>query len=173
MLLDRNATETEMHRFFEQHPAILMEARMGIPISHRPNFANPKDCKPDFVLSPILGPLDDGITELLELKGPAEKTLTQGLHRGFTAKVHRAVDQVRDYGRYLRDPANLQAILRALGYVPDNSRLAVLIGRAPKSPGEIEALMQRRGELDVRVVTYDEILETQANQLDLKSLFEI
>ena len=39
-LLDTNAGETEMHRFFEQHPAFLMEALLGMPLSpHRPVFA--------------------------------------------------------------------------------------------------------------------------------------
>jgi Domain of unknown function (DUF4263) len=165
MLLDKGASETEMHRFFEEHPAILMQARMGIPISHGPNFVRPKDNKPDFAFSPILGPQPDRMTEILELKGPSEKILTGGFHRGFTAKVHHAVDQVRDYGRYLRDPANIQAIWQALGYIPDNSNLAVLIGRAPTNEGDSAAWMQRQGELDVTVVTYDEILETQSNQL--------
>jgi hypothetical protein len=96
MLLDRRASETEMHRFFEEHPAILMQARTGIPISHGPKFFRPKDNTPDFSFSPILGPQDDSVVELLEVKGPSEKTLTQGFHRGFTAKVHHAVDQVRD-----------------------------------------------------------------------------
>jgi hypothetical protein len=76
--------------------------------------------------------------ELLELKGPDEKTLQKGRHAGFTAKVHRAVNQVRDYDRYLRDPANIAAIIKGLGDLPDESKLAVLIGRAPKSDAEQE-----------------------------------
>jgi hypothetical protein len=165
VLLDKNATESEMHRFFEEHPTILMQARMGIPVSHRPNFTQPKDNKPDFIISPILGPRGNHITELLELKGPGEKTIYKGLHPGFTAKVTHAVDQVRDYGRYLIDPANLEAVLEGLGYLPQKRNLAVLIGRVPKNDAEREALMLRQSELNVEVVTYDEILQTQANQL--------
>jgi antiviral defense system Shedu protein SduA len=165
ILLDKGASETEMHRFFEEHPAILMQARMGIPISHGPNFDRPKNNKPDFAFSPILGPRSEKMVELLELKGPMEKTLTRGFHPGFTAKVHHAIDQVRDYDRYLHDPANIPAIFQSLGYIPDYSNLAVLIGRAPRNDAEIEALTQRRGETGVSLVTYDEILETQANQL--------
>jgi hypothetical protein len=165
MLLDKGASETEMHRFFEEHPAILMEARMGIPISHRPRFDSPENQTPDFSISPILGPLDEKLIELLELKGPRENTLTKGLHRGFTAKVKSAVDQVRDYGRYLHEPANIEAILRALGYIPDDSKKAVLIGRAPRNETDRETWAQRQSELDVQIVTYDEILETQASQI--------
>jgi hypothetical protein len=165
MLLDKNASETEMHRFFEEHPAILMQAWMAVPISHVPNFDRPKDNKPDFAFSPILGPRGDATVEILELKGPAEKTLTQGPHRGFTSKVHRAIDQVRDYERYLHDPVNIQAILRALGYIPDDSKLAVMIGRSPRNAADAEAFAQRQSEIDVKVVTYDEILVQQSSQL--------
>jgi hypothetical protein len=55
--------------------------------------------------------------------------------------------------------------LRTLGFIPDESKLAVLIGRTPQNEADREALAQRQSELDVRVVTYDEILATQANQL--------
>jgi len=55
MLLDTGATETQMHRFFEEHPAILMEARMGIPISHGPKFARPEKQVPDFLFRRFSG----------------------------------------------------------------------------------------------------------------------
>jgi hypothetical protein len=160
-LLEINASEPQIHSFFEQHPTFLMQAIMGVPISHSPNFVRPRDHKPDFAFSPILGPQNDRLIELLELKRPGEKTLNKGPHRGLSAKVHRAIDQVRDYERYLRDPANIPAILRAFGYLPDNSNLAVLIGRTPRNDADNEALMQRQSEVDVRVITYDEILKTQ------------
>jgi len=50
-------------------------------------------------------------------------------------RIHKGwvTDQVRDYDRYLRDPVNITAVLQGLGYLPDDSKLAVLIGRAPKS----------------------------------------
>jgi hypothetical protein len=166
ILLEQKASETEMHRFFEEHPAILMQARMGIPISHAPQFANPKAHTPDFALSPILGPWDGKAVELLELKGPAGRLLRKPPHPGFAADVTRAVDQVRDYGRNLADPSNLKAVLKGLGYVPDNSNLGVLIGREPRSEEERGILAQRRSELNVKVVTYDEILATQESQLN-------
>jgi len=163
-LLDTNASEREMHRFLEQHPEFLMQARLGVPISHAPTFAEPKGWTPDFSISPILGPLSPEI-ELLELKGPSEKTITRGLHQGFSAKVKRAIDQVKDYDRYLRDPANHPAILKAIGYIPEKSNLAVLIGRDPTNKSDTEARLRRQSEIDVQVITYDEILATQASQL--------
>ena len=163
-LLDTNATEREMHKFFEQHPEFLMQARLGIPISHAPTFAEPKGWTPDFAISPILGPLTSEV-ELLELKGPSDKTLTRGLHPGFSAKVKRAIDQVKDYDRYLRNPANHPAILKAIGYIPEKSNLAVLIGRDPTSKSDKETSKRRQNEIDVEVITYDEILAAQASQL--------
>ncbi len=56
---------------------------------------------PDFAFTSILGPRDIKDIELLEMKGPAEKLLNYHRnHPGFTAILHRAIDQVRDYGRY-------------------------------------------------------------------------
>lgn len=163
-LLNSNATETEMHRFFAQHPAILMEARQGIPISHGLRFTEPKGWVPDFAISSILGPID-GQIELLELKGPSERTISGRFHPGFTKKVHAAVDQVRDYEHYLRNPANYQAIITAFGTIPESSRLAVLIGRDPDTETGRETLRRRREEVDVKIITYDEILSTQVQHL--------
>jgi len=164
-LIERNASEQQIQAFFEQHPSFLMQARKGIPIPHKPNFTKPAENRPDFAFSPILGPIEDTSVELLEVKLPGERTLNKGFHRGLAAKVHRAIDQVKDYARYLRDPANFQRILRAFGYIPDSSKLAVLIGRYPRNDADKEAWIQRRDEIDVTIITYDEILQTQADQL--------
>ena len=163
-LLSNNANESEMHRFFEEQPDFLMQARMGVPISHRPTFSNPQGWRPDFTLSPILGPRESEI-EILEIKGPGEKLLTRGLHRGFSAKVKSAIDQVRDYDDCFRDSANSSAIFEALGYIPKKSRLAVLIGRDPDNLADRAIADQRQSQVDVRVITYDEILATQSDQL--------
>src|SRR5579864_7794747 len=88
-----------------------MEARAGIPISHGPNFARPRNNKPDFEFSPILGPEVESSLELLELKGPTEKILNRGDHRGFAAKVTYAINQARDYARYMRDLRDIASSL--------------------------------------------------------------
>lgn len=164
-LIDRGATEREMHNFFEEHPAILMEARSAIPISHAPTFTSPPRETPDFAFSPILGPSGTRKLELMELKGPGEETLARSRHRGFSHKVHAAIDQVRDYYRYLDDPANTAAIVKAFGYLPERSNLAVLIGRAPTSELEREIFQRRQSETTVSIITYDEILQKQAAQI--------
>jgi hypothetical protein len=73
---------------------------------------------------------------------------------------------VRDYGHYLSYPENHEKLTRQLGYVPTQSRLAVLIGRDNQNSQKIEVLERRRSEaLDIEIITYDKILETQADQL--------
>ena len=101
----------------------------------------------------------------MELKGPGDRNLTKGFHPGFTAKVHHAVDQVRDYETALRDPANIPSILEAFGFIPESSKLAILIGRAP-SQSEQQLWRRRQSDLDVEIVTYDEILQVQTKQLE-------
>jgi len=70
------------------------------------------------------------------------------LHRGLASKVHGAVDQVRDYDRYVRDPASAEAILASFGYLPDDSRLAILFGRMPQG-SDLEVFVRRKSEISV------------------------
>ena len=65
----------------------------------------------------------------------------------------------------MRDSSNFEATMRAFGYLPDKTNRAVLIGRAPARDEDIEMWAQRKQEVDVTVVTYDEILQTQASQI--------
>ena len=123
-----NISETEMQEFFEEHPFFLMQARLGIQIPH-PSYAT-RRWSPDFNFTSILGPRDVKDIELLEMKGPAEKLLNYHKnHPGFTSILHGAIDQVRDYGRYISHPDNHRKMMNQLGYIPTQSKLAVLIGR--------------------------------------------
>jgi hypothetical protein len=164
-LLEMNATETQMQRFFEENPFFLMQARLGIQIPH-PSYAI-RRWSPDFAFTSILGPRDIKDIELLEMKGPAEKLLNYHKnHPGFTSILHSAINQVRDYGRYISYPENHKKIMKQLGYIPTQSRLAVLIGRDYQDEERMEVLERRRSETpDIKIITYDKILETQADQL--------
>jgi hypothetical protein len=165
-LLNINASEQEMQRFFEEHPAILMQARLGIPISH-PSYVSPKPNTLDFAFTPILGAQDGDSVDLLELKRPDAPLLNNlRLHRGLSMALHRAIDQVRDYGRRLSDPLNAARLIKKLGYLPSTPKLGVLIGRDRKDDAEDELFKLRVEEqINVSVITYDEILEGQAKQV--------
>jgi hypothetical protein len=165
-LLNTNATEQEMQRFFEEHPAILMQAQLGVPIAH-PSYSSPSPNTLDFAFTPILGARDGDPVDLLELKGPDAPLLNNlRLHRGISMALHRAIDQVKDYGRHLSDPMNAARLIKKLGYLPSTPKLAVLIGRDRKDDAEHELFKMRMQEqIDVKVITYDAILEGQAKQL--------
>jgi hypothetical protein len=67
----------------------------------------------------------------------------------------------------------MDAILRDLGYIPDDSNLAVLIGREPRNDEEREIFERRQSELNVEVITYDEILAVQENKLIERSPYRL
>ncbi len=164
-LLDMGAGEREMQRFFEDNPFFLTQARMGVQIPHLSYATN--RWSPDFAFTSILGVTDAKDIELLELKGPEEDLLNAHKHHpGFTAKLSSAIDQVRDYGEYLYHPQNEKKLLQQLGYIPTQSKLAVLIGRAGNKNEYLEALERRQRYVpDIEIITYDKILETQAAQM--------
>jgi hypothetical protein len=162
LLNEPTTGEREVHNFLEQHPDLLAEAMMGIPISHQPHFPANKQT-PDFAISPIL-PRDggDGV-KLLELKGPEAQILAnrRHLHRGLAPAVTQALAQVNDYNESVHDPLNLKSVEKALGYIPESSQRAVLIGRNP--PAQDRELWEKRRaeQLSVRIITYDELLQEQ------------
>jgi hypothetical protein len=169
LLNDPKTRERHLQRFFEQNPAFLMDAMRGVPISHRPRFVQPKDWTPDFVLPPTVATPDgDRLVHLTELKGVHVPLLSETLHRGFSHNVMSAINQVRDYDRILRErkPANLRPIIDTFGYEPEATRKAVVIGRTPQTRADQEVLTQRMAEQpDVRIVSYDEILQAQHSQI--------
>jgi hypothetical protein len=159
LLNDPKAGEREIHNFLEQHPDLLAEAMMGVPVSHQPHFpANMQT--PDFSITPVL-PRDGGDwVRLLELKGPEAKVLDnrRHLHRGLAHDVTRAVAQVNDYNECIHDPLNLKSVEKALGYVPAFSDRAVLIGRNPLAEDMALWDKRRTEQPSVRIITYDELL---------------
>ena len=165
-LLNTSANEQAMQRFFEEHPALLMQARLGVPVAH-PTFTTPRRYSPDFAVTPILGAAHGDPAEFLELKGPDVPLLNNtDRHRGLSAALHKAIDQVRDYGRYLSDPENAARLVKKLGYLPSAPKLAVVIGREFKDQAENEIVKRRELEqVNIKIITYDEILEGQAKQL--------
>jgi hypothetical protein len=67
----------------------------------------------------------------------------------------------------MRDPANIGSIVDGIGYLSQRRKLAVLIGLSPKATTERELREKRQEEVDVQIVTYDEILAVQEAQIRL------
>jgi hypothetical protein len=158
-------SEREMQRFFEENPFLLSQLRLGIQVPH-PSYKTHR-WSPDFAFTSILGASEVRDIDLLELKGPAEELLNcHKNHPGFTSMLHSAINQVRDYGEYLSHPENHNKIMKQFGYVPTSSKLAVVLGRDYKDKDRMEMVEKRRGYTpDIDIITYDKILETQADQL--------
>lgn len=166
LLNDPKAGERQLHHFFEEHPDFLAQAMMGVPTSHQPTFATNKQT-PDFAISPILPRDSDGWVKVLEMKGPEARVLASErlLHRGLAPAVTQALAQVSDYDESLRDPLNLRAIEKMLGYIPRFSERAILIGRAPLAK-DAELWEKRKAEQPmVRIITYDEVLQEHRERL--------
>jgi len=77
--------------------------------------------------------------------------------------------QVSDYEESLDDPLNLKAVEKALGYLPEFSQKAVLIGRTP--PREDTKLWEKRKaeQPAVRIITYDEVLQEYRERVARRS----
>jgi hypothetical protein len=162
-----DVTEPDLQKFLEEHPYFLTVAGLMQPIPHvRLPSEKGKVLIPDFVLRPIVASQRDSNWEVLDLKRPQAKLLTGKAARiAFSETVMRAITQLRDYGDYFRDPSNSTKVASVLGHPLRFPKLAVLIGRL-RQLGEAEALeLAQAREPDVRIVTYDEILETQKRLL--------
>ncbi len=161
-------SEPELQKFFEDHPHFLLIQDMAQALPH-PRFVDQDGALliPDFMLKPVVAEQRDSKWEVLDLKLPTSNLLSgPARHRGFSQAVIKAITQLRNYGDYFQNPANASVIKSVLGRPLRYPRLAVLIGRLPSSENEIEAFERAQSrEPYVRVVTYDEILETQSTYL--------
>ncbi|HVE89387.1 MAG TPA: Shedu anti-phage system protein SduA domain-containing protein [Burkholderiaceae bacterium] len=160
-LLNReDASENEYQRFFEEHPHFL--SILSTPMAHvQLREATGRLLIPDFVLKPIAAAQRDSRWEVLELKRPQVALVVgRGARRRLSHDVQCAIRQLRDYGDYFADPRNGEAIEQALGHRLRRPKLGVLIGRLVTA--DVNALEDEQSRLpDIRIITYDEILEQQ------------
>jgi hypothetical protein len=161
-LINNPATsEAQLQEFFEDHPYFLPNAESSLPLPHvRLPGRDGMVLVPDFILKPIVAYHRDSKWEVLDLKKPGARLLVGAHHVHLSHEVTCAIAQVRDYRDYFRDPENAQRVTTALGHRLRYPRLAVLIGRLRDCNVEALETAQSR-ESDVRIVTYDEILEQQ------------
>jgi len=153
--------EGTFQRFFEEHPHFLGDLQSSLPLSHvRLEHASGLYI-PDFILKPIVAYQRDTNWRVLDLKRPNAPLLAgPANHVRLSHDVTQAIAQLRDYGDYFQNPENAQRIVDALGHRLKYPELAVLIGRLRDTDPELLNKAQSR-EPDVRIVTYDEILQHQ------------
>jgi hypothetical protein len=166
-LINRGKTsEAELQRFLEDNPHFLADIRMSLPLPqvHLESESGAL-LIPDFIVKPIVAFQRDSNWEVLDLKKPDAKLLAgPARHIRLSQEVTQAISQLRNYGDYFRNPENAERVEGFLGHRLRYPRLAVLIGRLRGC--DVEALEKAQSrEPDVRIVTYDEILQRQQRLL--------
>lgn len=167
LINDPEVTEYHLQKFFEENPHFLVTTRLMQALPHvRLEAETGKILIPDFVLKPIVAVQRDSNWQVVDLKHPQAKLLAgPSDHRRFSQEVMQAINQVRDYKDHFENPANTSRVASVLGHRLRHPQLGVLIGRMPAS-AEVELLEKAQArEPEVRIVTYDEILETQKQLL--------
>ncbi len=155
--------ELDLQRFFEENPHFLAPTKLMQPLPHVSLVDNcGKVLVPDFVIKPIVAAQRDSNWQVLDLKHPQAKLLAgRSNHKRFSQDVMKAINQVKDYKDYFENPAHASVVTESLGQPLRHPRLGVLIGRMPTN-SDMEPLENAQArEPEVRIVTYDEILETQ------------
>ena len=154
--------EGKLQRFFEEHPHFLGDLQQSIPLPHvRLEHPSGTLYIPDFVLKPIVAYQRDANWKVLDLKKPTARLLAgPANHVRLSHEVTQAIAQLRDYRDYFQNQENGESIRIALGHRLRYPELAVLIGRLSESDQELLDKAQAR-EPDVRIVTYDEVLQQQ------------
>jgi hypothetical protein len=156
----RDVAERELQTFFKQNPHFL--SAVAQPLPHvRFRDAAGRLLVPDFILRPIVASQRDSRWEVIDLKRPQASLLVgSGTRKRISHEVATAIRQLRDYGDYFADPRNAASIEQKLGHRLRRPKLGVLIGRLRGV--DVEALeSEQHRTSDVRIITYDEILESQ------------
>jgi hypothetical protein len=165
--------ESVFQRFFETNPHFVQRglfARVWAKPRLRVPEKKNKHLFPDFVMRPTVG-ADVGTNwEILDLKLPNDPlTTSRGFHPSYAAKLTKAMQQLRDYRNYFSrsDDAVRQELVSQFGYQPVHPRIAVLIGRRQREQG-LDQIQGDAGDLDIDVITYDDIVEFEENRLLLQ-----
>jgi len=148
MLADNRMNERALHKFLDEHP-IMMGARWDT-VQSEVSFGG--KYKADFVLRAERAMPD---VRLVEIEHSGHRLFTNDLHE--TDEVTHAVQQVNDWLRWWRQNPNHPVVAPSKGVNPDG---LVVIGRSVRlNEREREALAHNNQGRDIKVITYDELLD--------------
>jgi hypothetical protein len=153
----------DFQRFFEANPDFItsdehVEARADVYLTRE----GEETLKPDFVLKPFdLARTSD----ILELKLPTAPIFVGGSRRHrLSQAVMKARAQLLKYSHYFDDTSNREFIQGKYDIFAYRPRMFVVIGRR----GTVNPIIRREAEItadDIRVMTYDDIMEKMHNKL--------
>lgn len=148
MLAEENINERALHNFLDDNP-IMMGAHWD---TVQPEVSFGGKYKADFVLR-----ADRALptVRLVELEKCSHRLFTKDLHE--TDEVTHAVQQVNDWLRWWRQNPDNPVVAPSRGVNPDG---LVVIGRSTRlSEREREALAHNNQGRDIKVITFDELLD--------------
>jgi hypothetical protein len=164
--------ETVFQRFFDENPQMLYRGSYGRHWS-KPNLPIPGSTEryqPDYVLAPLVGPEFGFNWEVTDLKLPEQPLLLRTrTHQDLPADMVKGLMQLKDYQTYFNRDDVRSELRQRFGSVPRNPKAALIVGRTPGIDDALrfsEAL--GKFQLNVSVVTYDDILDFQARKFLLE-----
>jgi len=170
LLNDENAPERKYQAFFERNPHFLKGLDYSQVIPHPVLERTEREgvLIPDFFLQP----LESRFADILDLKIPTAKLITgtKNRHR-FSAAVHEAIAQVREYRDYFEDPYKRQLVAQKYGLTAYRPTVSVVIGRSPVEITE-EKLRQiiDTTPRELRIITYDQLLAKMRRLVEIYSV---
>ena len=114
------------------------------------------------------GPLPrDTDFEILEIKRADEKLIVKKRRgvRKVSAELAYGISQLRQARKSLQDPRNEELVANTPGRAVKHPRLGLIIGRTPDDEELLELDEQQSFYPDVRITTWDQIVERQARRL--------
>jgi hypothetical protein len=174
--IGKKGEEKMYHNFLNNNPSFLLRDTFSNYWYEPKFYKNSTEFEePDYILKPNLSYETD--LSLLEVKLPNERFLTKSkFHPPLMAKLMKHIYQVNDYKDYLESDQFLTEINRIIGYIPKNINYNLLIGRLEDKEENsymLEKRMRQINQMNLNLMTYDEIMDYQVKFFDRMKLLDI
>ena len=170
LLNDPSTKERDYQEFFEKNPHFLKGLQYNRVVAQPMLEREPEEAGnliPDFFLQP----LDSQYADILDLKLPTEKLVVGSKDRlHFSAAVHNAIAQVREYRDYFEDPLNRKKVFEKYGLTSYRPSAAIIIGRTPEdiTDEKIKQIAESNPSY-LKIITYDQLFLQMKQMLNLVS----
>lgn len=167
LLNKKGLRESQLQAFFEKHPHFLQGLEYTRIVAHPvlERLDGQGNLIPDFLLQPA----DTPFADIWDLKLPSVPLIVGTKDRKhFSAKVHEALAQVREYRDYFEDEENRRKIRDRYGLTSYRPNVAIVIGTGtPTLTPEKHKQIHDELPKNARVMTYDQLLAQMQRQVAL------
>ncbi len=159
LINETNKKEADYQRYFEKYPHFIkgVDYEKVVPHPILDRIDKEGALIPDYFLQ-LLG---EKYADILELKLPNINIISgKGNRIGYSAHIHSAIAQVREYRDYFEKQEYRASILQKYGLTAYRPTISLVIGRKPKGIND-EKLIQINDTIPpyVKVITYDKLFE--------------